>query len=133
MNRPVAALEQLLSEEIQNIYTQELEQELSQISCNLDDRVLVITLEGVITPPEQLLNRNNYVELVNRVRDELDRIIQPKIKNLIEQTIDIKITDFLCDTEIDTSRTGVIVIFEFQCREGSVNCSEISRYNSQVF
>jgi uncharacterized protein YbcI len=50
---------------------------------------IVLLLEGVITPPEHFLNRNNYVRLVNRVRGELDRIIQPKIKDLIEKTINL--------------------------------------------
>ncbi len=121
MNRPVTFSEKFLGEQIKKIYAQELEQELSQVSCHFDDRVLVITLEGVITPPEQLLNRNNYVQLVHRVRGELDRIIQSKIKALIEQTINVKITDFLCDTAIETGRTGVIVIFEFKSHNGGVN------------
>ncbi|MFY7806275.1 MAG: Na-translocating system protein MpsC family protein [Limnoraphis robusta] len=81
--------EQLLCEGIQKIYTQQLEQQLIQISCHIFERVLVLLLEGVITPPEHFLNRNNYVRLVNRVRGELDRIIQPKIKDLIEKTINL--------------------------------------------
>jgi uncharacterized protein YbcI len=78
--------EQLLCEGIQKIYTQQLEQQLIQISCHIFERVLVLLLEGVITPPEHFLNRNNYVRLVNRVRGELDRINQHKIKDLKEKT-----------------------------------------------
>ncbi|MCG5060349.1 MAG: DUF2294 family protein [Limnoraphis sp. WC205] len=85
----LALSEQLLCEGIQKIYTQQLEQQLIQISCHIFERVLVLLLEGVITPPEHFLNRNNYVRLVNRVRGELDRIIQPKIKDLIEKTINL--------------------------------------------
>ncbi|MEB3279195.1 MAG: DUF2294 domain-containing protein [Lyngbya sp.] len=115
--------EQLICERIQKVYVQQLDQELNRISCRIFEGVMVLILEGVITPPEKLLNQNHHFRLVNRVRSVLDRIIQPKIKDLIEQTLSVTVIDFLCDTTIDTSRTGAIVIFEFHSHRTSANTS----------
>ncbi|KMW70489.1 DUF2294 domain-containing protein [Limnoraphis robusta] len=128
----LALSEQLLCEGIQKIYTQQLEQQLIKISCHIFDRIVVFILEGVITPPEHFLNRNNDVRLVSRVRGELDRIIQPKIKDLIEKTINVTVTDFLCDTAIDTDRTGAIVIFEFPSRTASLKTSDDGTHNRKA-
>ncbi|EAW38251.1 DUF2294 domain-containing protein [Lyngbya sp. PCC 8106] len=125
----LANAEELICEQIQHIYVQQLEQELSQISCRIFDRILIFVLEGVITPPENLLNQNNHLRLVSQVRSVFDRMIQPKIQDLIEQTLNVTVIDFLCDTTIDTSRTGAIVIFEFQCRRSDLNISDDSNYN----
>ncbi|WP_413164491.1 DUF2294 domain-containing protein [Capilliphycus salinus ALCB114379] len=115
--------EQVICERIRKIYVQQLDHQLSRISCRIFDQVLVLILEGVITPPEQLLNQNNHLQLVSQVRAALDGIIQPKIQNLIEQTLNVTVTDFLCDTAIETSRTGAIVIFEIHSRRDSSKLS----------
>ena len=110
----LAFSEKLICERIERIYFQQLEQQLQRINCRIFDRVLVLLLEGVITPPENLLNRHNHPGLANKVRSVFDRIIQLQIKDAIEQTLNVTVTDFLCDTAIETGRTGAIVIFEFQ-------------------
>ena len=36
--------------------------------------------------------------------------VQPQIKTSIEEVMDVKIVDFLCDTTVETSRTGAIAV-----------------------
>lgn len=115
----LAFSEKLICEQIERIYFQQLEQQLRRINCRIFDRVLVLLLEGVITPPENLLNQNNYPGLANQVRSVFDQIIRFQIQDLIEQTLNVTVIDFLCDTAIETGRTGAIVIFEFQSRGSS--------------
>ena len=111
--------ERAICERIEQIYAQQLDQELSRITCRISDRVLVLILEGAITPPEHLLTDNNQIRLAGRVRAVLDRILRPQIKDLIEQTMNVTVTDFLSDTAMETGRTGAIVIFECQPRSTS--------------
>jgi uncharacterized protein YbcI len=120
----LANAEELIGEQIKQIYIQQLEQELSRISCRIFDQVLILVLEGVITPPENLLNQNNNLRLVSQVRSVFDQMIQDQIKVLIEQTLNVTVIDFLFDTGIESGRTGAIVIFEFQRRRSYLNISD---------
>ena len=45
-------VESLLSQRIKNIYQNQLEHKLNNISYKLFDRTLIIVLEGTITSPE---------------------------------------------------------------------------------
>lgn len=120
----LANAEEVIGQQIKQIYIQQLEQELSRISCRIFDQVLILVLEGVITPPENLLNQNNNLRLVSQVRSVFDQMIQDQIKVLIEQTLNVTVIDFLFDTGIENSRTGAIVIFEFQRRRSELNISD---------
>ena len=110
-------IESLLSQKIKDIYQSELEHQLDNISYKLFDRTLIIMLEGTITSPEKLLKNNNGYHLAKQVRAAIDKIIHPQIQNIIEETLNVRVVDFLCDTTIDRELTGAIAIFEFKPNE----------------
>ena len=120
MNRKVIRIKQiesLLSQKIKNVYRNLLEHKLNNVSYKLFDRTLVITLEGIITSPEKLLKDNDRLDLAKQVREAIDRIIHPQIKDIIEEVLDVKIVDYLSDTTIDNDTTGAIAIFEFEPKD----------------
>ena len=107
-------IESILFSRINNIYQQQLEQEIDNISYKLSDSTLVIALEGIITCSEKLLKDNNHLTLAKQVRKEVDSVIQPQIKTVIEDVLRVKVVDFLSDTTVENNVTGVIAVFEFE-------------------
>ncbi len=114
-------LENLLSERIQNLYYEQLKHEIDEITYHLFDNTLIITIEGALTPPEQFLNANEHKKLAEQVREVIDRLIQPQIESSIEEVMNVEVVDFLCDTTIDTSRTGAIAILGLKPKDPPPN------------
>ncbi|NJL84438.1 MAG: DUF2294 domain-containing protein [Chloroflexaceae bacterium] len=103
-----------LSTRIRELYEHELDHQVSAINYHLFDQTLILILEGTVTPPEQLLTRISQKDLARQVRDVLDRLVQPQIRTLIEEVMNVEVVDFLSDTAIESGRTGAIAIFEFR-------------------
>lgn len=109
-------IEPLLSQKIHNLYLERLKHELCEINFYWFENKLILVLEGTVTKPEKLLYQNQRRELADRARNTIDEIILPGIKDAIEQTMNVSVVDFLSDTTIDTSRTGVIAIFALESK-----------------
>ena len=88
--------------------------QLDNISYKLFNRTLIVMLEGTITSPEKLLKDNNLLFLAKQVREAIDSVIYPQIKEIIEEVMNVKVIDFLIDTTIDNNLTGAIAILEFK-------------------
>ncbi len=110
-------MESILSQKIKDIYQEQLDHQLDNISYKLFDSTLIIMLEGSITSAEKLLNENDRSHLAEQVRAAIDRVIQPQIQSVIEEVLNVKIVDFLSDTTIDNDITGAIAIFEFKSKD----------------
>ncbi|MGB3402247.1 MAG: DUF2294 domain-containing protein [Microcoleaceae cyanobacterium] len=108
------ALDKQLSDKIKEIYLQELNHQVGSILCRLFKQALIILIEESVTLPERKLNNQEYQQLAHQMRTVFDQIVQPQIKTIIEQTTDMQAIDFLCDTTLDTGRTGIIVILELK-------------------
>lgn len=107
-------VEDLLSQKIIDIYQQQLEHQLDNISYKLFDRTLIVILEGAITSPEKLLKDNDRLHLAQQVRTAIDNVIHPQIKEIIEEVMNVEVTDFISDTTINSNITGAIAILKFQ-------------------
>lgn len=110
-------LETQLSKKIRATYIQELNHPVSSILFHFFNQALIILIEESVTLPEKKLNTQEYQKLVNQMRSVFYHVIQPQIKATIEQTTDMYAVDFLCDTTLDTGRTGIIVILELKSQE----------------
>lgn len=64
----------------------------------------------MVTQPEQLLVESGKEELGEKVREELDRALQPQLKDLIEEVVGVEVLDILSNTKIDTGRTATVAI-----------------------
>lgn len=103
-------LERTLSQRIQALYRNQLEHQPSRVTCQLFDEKLAIILEDSITQPEQLLVNNGQAELAEKVRAELDDVLQPQLKELIEEIVGVSVVDILSNAKLETGRTATVVI-----------------------
>jgi uncharacterized protein YbcI len=105
-------LERLLSQKLQALYREQLGHQPGKVTCQLFDEKLAIIVEDSITSPEQVLASNGQTELAEQVRTDLDKAIQPQIKDLIEEILNVSVLDLLSDATLETGRTGIIAILE---------------------
>ncbi len=104
-------LERTLSQSIQALYRQELGHQPSKVTCQLFEDKLAIILEESITPAEEILLQEGQDKLAEQVRSSLDDALNFKLKNLIEEVIEVEIVDLLSDSTLETGRTGIIALF----------------------
>lgn len=103
-------IERTLSQRIQGFYREQLGHQPSKVTCQLNDRNLVIVIEDSITPPEQLLAQQGHQELAEQVRSDLDEAIRPQLKNIVQEILNVDVVEVLSDAKLETGRTGMIVI-----------------------
>ncbi|NJM62985.1 MAG: DUF2294 domain-containing protein [Oscillatoriales cyanobacterium RU_3_3] len=103
-------LERNLSQRIQALYRSLLGHQPSQVSCNLIDNKLAIAIENAITQPEQLLAENGQEELAEKVRSELETVLESQMKDLINEVLGVDAIDLLNDATLETGRAGTIAI-----------------------
>lgn len=105
-------LERLLSQRLQALYREQLGHQPGKVTCQLFDEKLAVIVEDSITPPEQLLANSGQTELAEQVRSDLDKAIQPQLKELIEAVLGVAVLDILSDATIETGRTGIIAVLD---------------------
>lgn len=103
-------VERTLAQRIQALYREYLGHQPSKVTCQLSDQNLVILLENAITQPEQLLTQTGRQELAKQVHSDLGNVIQPKIKELVEEILQVSVLDLLSDTTLETGLSGFIVL-----------------------
>jgi len=103
-------LERTLSQGIQALYRNELGHQPSKITCQIFDSKIAIIMENSLTKPEQLLAENGKEDLAEQLRSDLEEVIQPQIKALIEKVVGIAVIDLLSDSKLDTGRSGTIAV-----------------------
>lgn len=105
-------MERKLSQDIQKLYRQELGHQPGKINCHISNEQICIVVEESLTQPENLLKNSGQKDLSQEIRTNLDEAIQPQLKQLIQNELDIKVLDVLVDTELDTGRSGIILVLE---------------------
>jgi uncharacterized protein YbcI len=103
-------LEQKLAQEVIVLYQTHLGHQLQRVSCKLRDKTLTIVAEDSMTRLEQFLVQNNKHELAREVRANLNKVLEPDLKFLIEEVLDVPVIDVLCNSELESSRTSVIAV-----------------------
>jgi uncharacterized protein YbcI len=103
-------IQRTLAQRIQALYREQLGHQPSKVTCQLSDSSLTIILENSITQPEQLLAQTGRIELAEQVRADLDEAIQPQLKTLIEDILNVEVVELLSDATLETGRTGIIAL-----------------------
>jgi uncharacterized protein YbcI len=103
-------IQRTLAQRIQALYREQLGHQPSKVTCQLSDSNLTIILENSITQPEQLLAQIGRLELAQQVRSDLDEAIQPQLKTLIENILNVEVVELLSDATLKTGRTGIIAL-----------------------
>lgn len=102
--------ERELSQRIQGLYSNQLGHRPTKVTCQLFDDSLAIVMENSITPAEQLLVDQGQEELAEQVRSGLDDAIEPRLKALIEEVLEVKVLDLMGDATLQTGRSGIVVV-----------------------
>jgi uncharacterized protein YbcI len=110
LNLTRGQLERTLSQRIQALYRNQLGHQPSKVTCQLFDEKLAILLEDSITQPEQLLVESGQEALAEQVRLDLDKALQPQLKQLIEEIVGVSVVDLLSNATLATGRTGTIAV-----------------------
>ena len=103
-------LERSLSQRIQSLYRTQLEHQPSRVTCQIFDEKIAIILESSITKPEQLLLNSGQEELAGQVRIELDEVLEPQLKALIEEVVGVAVIDLLSNAKLSTGRSATVAI-----------------------
>ncbi|WP_017314582.1 DUF2294 domain-containing protein [Mastigocladopsis repens] len=103
-------VERTLAQRIQALYREQLGHQPSKVVCQLSEQNVVVVMEGSITPPEVLLAHTGRLELAEQVHSDLDDAIQPQLKALIEETLNVTVLEVLSDATLETGRTGIIAL-----------------------
>lgn len=120
-------LERTLAQQIQALYRNQLGHRLGAIDCQIFDHKIAIVMEKAVTQPEQLLASSGKDDLAEQVHSDLNAVIQPQLKELIEAIVGVPVVDLLSDTTLETERTGMIAVLSDlpQIRSSAVNGSAV--------
>ncbi|MUG94267.1 DUF2294 family protein [Scytonema sp. UIC 10036] len=113
MSKPtIGELEREITNRLRSFYNKELGHHPGRIICQFFDTELAISIENSVTRTEQVLNRAGCDLLAEQVRINLNKIISPQIKILIEEVIKKSVIDLISNTSLATGRTGILVVLE---------------------
>jgi uncharacterized protein YbcI len=108
----IGQLEREISNRIRSLYNTQLGQRIGRIVCHFFDKQLAITIENSVTLAEQTLLSSGKVNIAEQVRLDLDNIIKPLIKNVIEEVIDKPVLELINHTSLASRRTAITAILE---------------------
>ncbi len=106
-------IEALLSAKIEALHRTILRYEVGDITCHfLSSNELAVIIEDSMTPTEQVLWQHGYRHLARQVRESFVNLIQPQLKAIAEQATQSVILDYLCDVNMETGRSSIVIIFQ---------------------
>jgi uncharacterized protein YbcI len=100
----------LLRSQLHAFYQTELGHQPEEISCQLSRTTLAIVVKNSVTQPERLLLDHGQHHLVRRIRSNLEKVMRPQIKEVIEQLTEVAVIDLLMDTHLHTNQTSIIAL-----------------------
>lgn len=103
-------LEQSLAQRIQVLYLTQVGHKPNQVSCQLLDRTLTITIENPVTQPERLLVESGKQQLAEVVRSNIHKAFQPQLKALIEEVFGVRVIELLGNSNLHTCRSVVMAV-----------------------
>jgi uncharacterized protein YbcI len=81
-----------------------------QVICQMDDRQIVVTVNGAVTQLEQLLQGSQQEALANHIRTHLDAILRPRLQVWIAELLQVHIVDLWVKTDLPQGRMIAIAI-----------------------
>ena len=103
-------LEQNISQRLIVLYQAKLEHQLNHVSCKLVDKTITIVAEDSITGLERFLLKNNQYELAKQIRLTLHKVLEPHLKFLFEEVVNVPVVDVICDSVFQTGRTSIVAV-----------------------
>ncbi|MDJ0735681.1 MAG: DUF2294 domain-containing protein [Nostocaceae cyanobacterium] len=116
----ITLLEQVLSKQIKSLFYQQLGHQIDEINCNFFDSKLAIVIKNALTKAELLLIQHGHEEIAKKFRNSIEEIIQPELRNLIEEVTGVEITQMLFATHLDANCVSLIVLFDDNYNQNTV-------------
>jgi uncharacterized protein YbcI len=108
----IGQLEREITHRVRSLYNFTLGQRLDKIVCHFFGTELAISLDNSVSKVEQTLLNSGYEVLAEQVRLDLDKLMKPHLKNLIEEVIGNHVLDMMSNTTLTTGHTGIIVMLD---------------------
>jgi uncharacterized protein YbcI len=74
--------------------------------------VLVVMLEGTLTPAEESLVADGKAELVLQTRREVQLTMRPALVRMVEELSGCRVTAFLSDTHLDPNLVSEVFVLD---------------------
>ena len=103
-------LERDLSQKIRAFYLKEINHPPQKITCKLFSQYLAIIADEALTPLEQHLWESGDKDLIIKVRSEINSLVKPKLSEIIEQILNLKVEDILSEVTFAGNKLGILVI-----------------------
>ena len=104
-------VEKTLSERIRTVFYQQLGHQLDEINCNFLENKLIIVIKEALTQPELLLIQNGHKTIAKNVRNSIEEILRPQLKQLIEKVTETEVKEILFSTYLDINYVSLIALF----------------------
>jgi uncharacterized protein YbcI len=103
-------VERLLLQKIQNFYRERIGQRPTTAICQLFDEKVTVVLGKTISCAEQTLLDAGQSKLAKRWRWELHEALKPRLKILIEETLDTPVITVLVDSDMMSGFSSITAV-----------------------
>lgn len=113
MNKKIPTCKQLerdLSQSIRAFYVDEIKFSPQKITCKLFSKYLIIIAEEAMTPLEKSLWETGKEELTKQLRSEINSIFKPKLIQVIEDIIGVKVEEVISTVTFTSNKSGTVII-----------------------
>ena len=112
VNKTAGQIEREISQALNGLYRQELGHQPGKITCQLFEKKVVLVIEDSLSRPEKLLLTQGNSEIALQAHEELLDALKEKAKRCIADVTGMSVLDILVDSNVETSRMGLIVMLE---------------------
>lgn len=103
-------LERDLSQSIKALYREQIIYSPQKITCKLFSRYIAIVGDEALTPLEKNLWRVGQENLSEKIRFEINELIKPKLVELLENMLKVKIEEILNEVTFSANKSGILVV-----------------------
>jgi uncharacterized protein YbcI len=103
-------LEQKLAQRVIDLFQNYLGHQPQQVSCKLTEKTLTIVAEDSITRLEQFLAERGRQELAQQIRLSLLKALEPQMKFVLEEVVNVPVVDVIGNSTFDTGRTSIVAV-----------------------
>lgn len=105
-------IERTLSQRLQALYRERTGHRPGKVTCQFFDEKLAIILEQIATPIERFLIEKEQLDFAQKLRLELESVMQSEVIRLIEEIAETSVVSLLSDTDLACDCSGFIAILK---------------------
>ena len=110
--RTAGQVEREITQALNGLYRKELGHQPGKITCQLFETKAVLVIEDALSRPEQLLLSKGDSDVALQAHEELLEVLKGMASRCIAQATKMSVVDILLDSNVETSRMGLIAMLE---------------------